>query len=136
MSLQSWLAEFMPHAANSEEAQRAPAAHANQKWEGLRPENLARHGVEKQDIWITDGVDRLQINLVTCALCIAVNYGYTEECTGCLLDEVRGAPCIDELTGESASPYAHWRLRGDPAPMIRDLERAAALEAERNHDGE
>jgi len=54
MSLQSWLAEFMPHAADSEEAQRAPAAHANQKWEGLRPENLARHGVEKQDVWITD----------------------------------------------------------------------------------
>jgi hypothetical protein len=136
MSYKTWSKEFYPCCADSPEARAKPTAHSLQKWIGLRPENLAKHGVS-----FTDGVvtgegreSALRIDAKSCALCAKhydtdaeerevddPDWSGTPECEECPLHEVRGNTACDRLmSGEHHSPYSKGTNGNppDPEPMI------------------
>ncbi len=47
MSLESWKKEFYPTRAADVKTLDEALTHTERKWEGLRPENLERHGLRK-----------------------------------------------------------------------------------------
>ena len=154
MSLYSWSKEFYPVKASKVHMSKA-TEHSLRKWEGMRPENLEKHGLrvssdgyaiqEKDDLSIKLGIDDS-----SCALC----YHYVKEnCIFCPLAIVRGG-CRCDLTvrhsinidrsdldanprlsdedkemllAEERSPYQSFSRYSDPEPMIFWLKRADQL---------
>lgn len=134
MSIETWKAEFYPVEAGEVPAEHA-VEHSLQKWIGLRPENLAKHGLYYETHTVIPLSGRmkdgyLSINSSTCALCELysnersfVDY---EQCAKCPLARSRGGvPCDNARPDEEVSPY-HAR---SPEPMIAAL--IAAKEFER-----
>jgi hypothetical protein len=132
MSLETWKVEFFPY-SQEEVALLARKDNKTQleaallKWQGLRPENLAKHGVRKLrethcNYEISDEERTLWINHVTCSLCVAHS-----ECESCPLVE-QGADCCEKTPSEGTPPYGLWRVTGDPELMIQRIERALARE--------
>lgn len=115
MSLETWKAEF--YLIPSDEVSESQAlAHSLRKWEGLRKENLEKHGVGA-----TGGyVDEMSIDSSTCTLCHHH------------IDSVRCATCpLVKLTmgGNCDSEYVWWNHAGDPEPMIELIKNAINREA-------
>jgi hypothetical protein len=133
MSYKTWAAEYYPKPAR--EAIGTPleaAKHSLQKWIGLRKENMEKHGVLRRitasgsNIVIGDLLWRgndLVISWESCALCrYAGSYYITASCSGCPLYEVRGQiPCC-EASGSAINAFFAYTRRGDPEPMIEDLQ--------------
>ena len=63
MSLETGKAEFVPCEATSSEALAKPITWAIRKWEGVRPENLEKHGVEQIGCFVKT------LDLGECSLC-------------------------------------------------------------------
>ena len=125
----------------------AAVEHSLKKWEGLRPEVLAKHGLtldRNNNVNDVNNVnDLLNIDSTTCALCALVlhreaedEHGY--ECDSCPLAEARGGYACDCSTpdeiednddgdDEYVSPWDMWQCHGDPEPMIAALKAAHAL---------
>lgn len=131
MSLETWKAEFYP--VEAEEVSPTDAvAHSLRKWEGLREENLARHGVEvirrHGPVGITDigRADFLGINTNSCSLC---QLYYDQNCAECPLYESReNFPCWEETEEEQRqgvpSPWHAWMQAATPEPMLSALRLA------------
>jgi hypothetical protein len=139
MSLASWKAEFYPIPAD-ETAKDAAVAHSLQKWRGLTPDNLARHGIKRAQFGsIEDKAERFSVNTETCALCC--HYRDDEDflddddeplsdCGACPLAAARGSvSCDNEREEEKKSPYQSWVDKGDPSPMLLWLEKAQSVDA-------
>lgn len=127
MSLKTWKEEFYPV-----EAQDCPKsnalAHSHRKWVGLRPGNLAKHGVtwvsayhigtENEQMWIDDS---------SCALCyhyLSDDQDHPDRCTTCPLYPIRYLAC-DE--GKDAP----FRKRVEnPEAMIELIEAAMSKTSE------
>lgn len=140
MSLESWKQEFYPMKANQTSVDDA-LDHSIRKWEGLQPENLAKHGVH---LWRQYSAgfyrvveigqeghpehDRVRIDASTCALCIHFDYdsGSLNGCGDCPLGQVRGVPCTERTEAEEnrISPWGSFLQCGDPQPMLVQLRRA------------
>ncbi len=130
MSLQSWKEEFYPIAAREAATDDATAlAHSLQKWTGLRPENLQKHGMQQAGYSITDGMEGLCIDGNSCALCRfhdPDSLGEPEGCKDCPLYQVWGCSC-DPYGEETYGPYRQFILLGDPEPMIDLIQEAINL---------
>ena len=124
MSKETWLAEHYSTPAKHVLAKDA-LAHSIRKWEGLTRRELAHHGLEQPLI---------RIDSMTCALCYRFyeGEGGEDDCTGCPIVEYQGFPCtMSSRSNDEDSPYAKWKSRGNPVPMISLLWRTAeAVEAD------
>ena len=124
MSKETWLAEHYAIPAKHVLAKDA-LAHSIRKWEGLTRRELAHHGLEQPPI---------RIDSMTCALCYHFyeGEGGEDDCTGCPIVEYQGFPCtMSSRSNDEDSPYAKWKSRGNPVPMISLLWRTAeAVEAD------
>ena len=136
MSKETWLKEYYPVPAGSQEATATPAAavkHSIRKWRGMRPAALQYHKVkvvtgcgEANGLYGLRAVTSrafpfLTIDSGTCALCIF----YHGDCPRCPLYAVRGCSCDSHDKFELA-PYIRFSQGRNPEPMIHWLE--AALE--------
>lgn len=73
MSIYSWREEFIPISAlGCHKDDHSMIAHALLKWSGALPENLKKHGVSYENHAVSDGINGIKFNALTCALC----YGY------------------------------------------------------------
>lgn len=131
MSLKSWKAEFYPVEA-SEVSVKDALAHSKRKWEGLRRENLERHGLELEGgRLVASSVGTLFfIASDSCALCHYFLENsrvrrYQQRCANCPLRMVRGEPC-DAPSHNSPSPWWSFISENDPLPMIALIDEAIA----------
>lgn len=127
MSLISWKDQYYKVPADQLVAAAADdvvlVEHALTKFEGLKPENLKRHGMEqshRQIQEIGDPDTALDITSDTCALCGVYNDRQrgSQSCAECPLKLARGTRCDAERVDEEASPYHTWAAYGNPQPMI------------------
>ena len=122
MSLKSWRAEFYPEVAGSVPKERA-LQHSLRKWEGLRRENLEKHGGRLGGgNGVVFGNWTLQVNAATCSLCVhhLAAAASVPACESCPLFKVRGRSCD---TG-AGHPYGAFVWDGDPEPMIALIKQA------------
>ena len=117
MSLKTWKEEFYPIPADEVPESQA-LAHSLRNWEGLRKENLEKHGVESTDSY----VDEMPIDSSTCALC--QHHVVVETCATCPLS-VRGG----EVPYNCDPEYGVWVRDGNPEPMIELIKNAINREA-------
>lgn len=121
MTLISWLNEFYPVEIDDLDSdQKAYLEHSIRKWTGLRPENLAKHGMEfeKDGGWIEEIDMPMQIFWIdasTCALCRAYQES-SNDCTICPLYAL-----LDSRCDQDEMPFSIWSETGDPEPMIKAL---------------
>jgi len=138
MSLQTWNEEFYPIPASAAKGDvRTAVEHSLRKWEGLRKENLDKHGLmtdEDYHLSIIDKSTKTHVYGVygdTCALCLYAkdlknergsDYEDYEDydhdypyCIGCPLDEINNCNRGD-------SSYVIFKHKGDPEPMIANLK--------------
>lgn len=152
MSLASWMREFYSIDASAPTTERGAVEHCIRKWEGLRPENLARHqmqavrplGLEcNEDAYdiVEIGSEHLiheelncfspasarqmrvfRVSSDTCALCAL----HSNRCTECVLYKARGdLDCYSNKSDEEKdTPFEIWGAEQDPEPMIFWLVKA------------
>lgn len=121
MSLYSWKKEFYPVEATVVPIKDA-LAHSLKKWEGLLPDNLAKHGLMRDDNgYVICELDetsiRLDISSATCALCQHYlreddesDFG-DNECVTCPLAIARGGIRCDEAAKFSSVDPDDPRLK-------------------------
>lgn len=121
MSIKTWKDEFYPVHAREVNGEEAAILHSLRKWEGLRAENLAKHGLVRGRGWsLKDGDDEhaFSVSAVSCSLCAAFLDDEPpeggSECWKCPLFRVQGAPCCE---GDD-NPFDHFFIAGDAEPMI------------------
>jgi hypothetical protein len=118
MSDQSWIDEYYPVEAK-DVSEAGALEHSLRKWRGLRPANLARHGLSEPPIWV---------DCTTCALCVQCS-PHDNGCAKCPLYQVRGnVRCDRTRQDEKRAPYWEWTKRSNPEPMIQWLHRAEEKE--------
>lgn len=120
MSIESWKAKYYPiPAAEVPNDDITIVQHAIRKWEGLRPDVLRWHGIEKSKKTIIADNAYLSINAGSCALCLKyLNRKKAMDCTDCPLKTQLGYPCDEHGMG---SPYLAWVEYDNPEPMIQAL---------------
>ena len=125
MSLETWKEEFYRKPAGDTSTEEA-LHHSLKKWQGLRTENLNRHGITVTAgaslIDDSPGTLRFGIDSESCALCFHYMYTTPRSCEACQLFKVRGSRCDNNST--SQSPFSLWQLKHDPEPMIALIEKA------------
>lgn len=133
MSIETWKMEFYPVLATKRMSKINAIRHRLRKWEGLRPENLHKHGISAyvMSTIIQDSAgSTFVVDSSSCALC--VKYADSGEfiCEECPLfltlgnrcdgsDLVRGSYTIDERF-----PWLMWFDQLDPEPMIASLQKS------------
>lgn len=102
MSIESWMAEFYPIPAKLMygSSDEACILHSLRRYEGLKPENLLKHGLKLKDYVLMepDTNQSLGMSSFHCALCAKYPTIY---CTGekelkCIFIRVTGQPCTRE----------------------------------------
>lgn len=139
MSLETWKAEYYPIRA-SECKKKDALAHSKLKWQGLKPANLAKHGVTLDATWrrIRDDTSRaFLLDGSTCALCKhyhkkGLDSSYADDrCDKCPLAKARNnVPCDAKYRGDDdarGGPYMSFIKTGNPVSMIRFLNKAEAF---------
>jgi len=126
MSIQSWKEEFYPVEAKDVPKEQA-IQHSIRKFEGLREENLEKHGVLDDHFVICNfGIGDFTLGCSSCALCLlylAKSQYVEEKCQVCPLFQVRGGvSCDQERQDEDLSPW-HNRFK-NPEHMIMWLSLA------------
>ena len=139
MSMKTWKAKYYPVVA-SKVSKKNALQHSLQKWLGLLPSVLKKHGLWAADSCIGNVIEirgdnvhlgdegDLEINWSTCALCHHFAYKSDADndcCAGCPLNEVLGEPC-DSSDDNGDSPYWTFVCHNDPKPMIAGLKKAVA----------
>jgi len=131
MSLKSWLDEYAPipaHRCKKEDSLEASVL----KWEGLRSDNLLKHGIERYEGSIVEeGVDDWHTG--ECALCEF----YASEpngCPECPITKATGQSCTglnpDSGVKSTNSAWKMWSEQGNPTPMIELLKDVVEWEKE------
>lgn len=137
MSLTTWKEEFYPIPADKAKGDALTAVdHSLKKWEGLRADNMKRHGCyaagsaisdDLLDVVTDDGT--MLLNCETCALCKYKDSLDDERtyCDKCPITLATGSPCDDlyaDDDGDEAAviPWDEWTARQNPEPMIAVLE--------------
>ncbi len=129
MSLETWKQEFYPKPA-SETTPEEAVQHSLTKWEGLLPENLAKHNVRvdgmRRVVGGEDEVGCISIASETCSLCFH-HFGPEKrdqpQCGTCPLFQIRGTPC-DRMRNDEVgkhSPWGAFSYTRNPEPMIEWL---------------
>jgi flagellar basal body P-ring protein FlgI len=133
MSLKTWKKEFFGGLSRAKRSEKAAVEHSLKKWIGLRPENLAKHGVKTlslsyfpddvtSDAIASDDTAQLIINSESCALCAR----HSCDCEKCSITQQRLGYDCDQLSPvEMLSPFSAWRRNSDPEPMIEVLQAIA-----------
>lgn len=131
MSLETWKAEFYPIPADKVK-KKDTLEHSLRKWEGLRKENLEKHGVKLSGPMLTglDGLGYMLIASESCALCVMAEKEAIGEmrppranasyCGKCPLYQLDKTSC-DFMEG---NPYNALTRAGNPEPMISLITRA------------
>jgi hypothetical protein len=132
MSLETWKQEFYPKRATETTPEEA-IQHSLTKWQGLLPENLAKHDVHIDSLWhvASDDADegKVALNSRTCSLCL--HHYRSNGCGLCPLYQVRGCvACDEERKDEDFSPWSRI-FHSNPEPMIGWLEVALADQSEK-----
>lgn len=140
MSMKTWKEEFYPITASNCSRENA-VMHSLRKWQGLRAENLERHGVRLEKLYhhlsVKGEHSSLHIDNTSCSLCAhyydetlpdfdgsKVKVGREHSCSECPLAKARnGYPCTETQNNEGTNPYAAfvWGVPPDPEPMIHWL---------------
>lgn len=130
MSIATWKQEFYKTPADQCPEEYA-VDHSLQKWIGLRPENLKKHGlIWEKKTWYFRAIDSkldcsFMLSQYSCALChhfVRLTLNETRlDCKRCPLFIVRGLACNIRRIGEADNPYDHMNTTGDPEPMIKWL---------------
>jgi hypothetical protein len=122
MSLQSWKDEFYPVDAaelisNFGAIDSILLDHSIRKWQGLTPENLEKHKVDKiRGSRCIQDKDVFYIDDTTCALCEAyVDRKKPCPCLSCPIYRHTGSPCFSE--------YFTFVKLNDPQPMLALLNK-------------
>ena len=113
MSLETWKEEFYPVPADEVPESQA-LTHSLRKWEGLRKENLEKHGVKRR----LHKVGEFHVDSTTCALCH--HHAGSFWCYTCPIagtDEAGNSVNCDH-------EYIKWVGGGDPEPMIELIKNA------------
>lgn len=120
MSLKTWKEEFYSTEANK--VKRGDALdHSIQKWIGLRPKNIKKHGLYLECADLMDDDNIFGINADSCALCQRyLKPRKDNSCATCPLFKFLGRRCDD---GED-SPYMIFDYTNNPEPMIKALKGA------------
>lgn len=122
MSLKTWKEEFYPVSANKVSKQDA-LEHSIKKWEGLRLENLKRHGLIQNRRAITEDRSFAYFNIDSdsCALC--QHYAGKNSCIGCPLYHIRHNTKCDVRNFEISvdAVYHEFVNNENPEPMIKEL---------------
>lgn len=146
MSLQTWKDEFYPIEA-TETLKENAVQHCLTKWQGLTPENLAKHQVIlNKCAWVVDqgaadGVmnNYVNINGSTCALCHHYlragkgenpDYEMCETCPLCIARD--GVACDKERDDEEedqAAPWYEFRETFNPQSMIFWLKKTLKMQS-------
>jgi len=131
VSLETWKEEYYPVPASAVSREDA-LDHSIRKWEGLRPENLKRHGLRRAEITRRtivekDSLEGLDIDAGSCALCH--HYEESGKCPECPLYLVRGARCDTWVRESALSPYQSWMRTGSPVAMLELLDAAKAAQS-------
>lgn len=138
MSLQTWKDEFYPRPALAmvDSSWLDCLDHSIRKWEGLLPENLAKHDVSLLHgpdgvpvVMDDDEEEEFEIASVTCALCEKADFCRVEErgnnspsmCDYCPLAKSLGMSCSPS-TREGV--YDKFYTTLDPLPMLEALKNA------------
>lgn len=122
MSLDTWKAEFYPTEASEAAGSDLEATrHSLRKWEGLRTDALAKHGMVRYGLVGISGRE--------CALCQRYILRHPDmECTGCPLAATTGMTCDEGDEGDDA--YSVFTRTGNAEPLIAALRATLArLEA-------
>jgi hypothetical protein len=121
MSIETWKKEFYPISADSTQIKTDLQAinHSIKKWEGLRSENLERHGLKTSYESIMDSssseASDFRIDGNSCALCTK----HYRKCRECPLHISRDSnDCDTGAEDEDMSPYLDFTDNKDPEPMI------------------
>ena len=137
MSLQTWKAEFYskPALTMVDSSWSDCLDHSICKWEGLLPENLAKHDVSLLHgsdggpvVMDDDEEEEFEIDSFTCALCEKADWCATEESAGNMCDY---CPLAKSL-GMSCSPstqegiYDEFYTTLNPVPMLEAIKNARA----------
>lgn len=124
MSYETWREEYYPVPACDVPKEQA-VAHSLRKWEGLRPEALAKHGIK---LYAQNVGGMLSIASGSCALCH--HYCRGGSCESCPLAIARaendGSPvdCDKSRFDEDRSPWATGAYGPqNPEPMIAWLKK-------------
>ena len=125
--MQSWENEFYPKPPSDRMSKKAAIKHSIQKWTGLLPKNLKKHGLYLDGCTlprVEDCMDEsLLINGDSCALCVRfIGRKYDDKllgCAACPLAQSLGNPC--DKTGRNR-PYTRFLSNHDPKPMLRALK--------------
>jgi len=132
MSIKTWKTEFYPIAAvqlaNSLDS--VCIEHSIQKWKGLLPKNLQKHGLKKDHFTISDSKSEFNFDANSCALCH--KYTDIEEnklCYSkllkkhCPLYEFLDRPCDESTTNENEIVlYSLFRTSAtNPQAMVQAL---------------
>lgn len=115
MSLETWKAEFYPIPADGVPEGEA-LAHSLKKWEGLRKENLKKHGLRTR----FGRLGNIHIDASTCALCHHYLHTAAGTCIACPLSTVYAVNCDEQ--------YMAWGHSRDPEPMIALIKYASNKE--------
>ncbi len=134
MSIESWKEEFYEIDAYDiaqNEDDLGMVDHCLKKWEGLLPENLAKHNLRHKSFTIVE-IDNekeyFETDCNSCALCQAYD---NNDCLDCPITLSRGYPCAEEgdwIEGtdeeeREPAPWYEWTTRKNPEPMIRCLNK-------------
>lgn len=135
MSIQSWMAEYYPVSGTeiARKGTQASLEHGLLKFQGTLPENLARHGLVLNGVFIEDlmGTRMFTLGWQACGLCWIYQsssgpLGVDFDCEGCPLysenEEGVGNTCYDDGRGWDLLKFGEG-----PHVMIEELK--AALEA-------
>ena len=126
MSILTWKQKFFKNFEKACETELKAVEHAIIKWEGLLPENMRLHHVERDTDEVnactikssTDSGKERQffINADTCALCKRHSV-----CSDCSLFDMLGERCYSHGILRTR-PFDVWELENDPRPMIKALK--------------
>jgi hypothetical protein len=140
MTIETWKKEFYPVEAEDCPEDQA-IEHSLLKWQGLSPDNLAKHGLELSPRFAgiieigkeyDDANAKFFIGSDSCALCHHFHSDDPDEdengdethCLECPLAITRGAACDHLLVDEEGeeleneSPWHEYAKSRDPKPMI------------------
>ena len=129
LSYKDWLAKYYPTPAqdfdiaeNDTISQLAAARHSLIKWSGLSKATLSKHGLLKEDDWITTKQrdhDLLHVGSDSCALCALVD-SRCSECPGTVANN--GKSCADD-NGYAESAYQSFVFGNRVGPMQKWLRK-------------